>query len=217
MKTTETLHVPPVAFLLEGYSDTPIVREIMKQRFHKQESIDFSLHHHRGKGTLPINPRAPCNSRELRLLGRLPATLRGMAKERKLVIVLVDLDRGNKLTELNAFKEMIELMQGQPLPPTVLFCFAIEEIESWFIADFRAVGKAYEKGVDLRILRKIGPDEICDAAEKLGEALGHKNPQLITGALKAEWASKISRHLNFQKPVSPSLRRFIRQLVVQKL
>jgi Domain of unknown function (DUF4276) len=217
MKKVAVQTVPPTAFLLEGYSDEPVIRELMKQLFNRQEALDYSLHHHRGKGQIPNNPRAPCNPRELRLLGRLPATLRGMAKERQLVIILIDLDDNDKSEQIEAFKQMLVKMEGQPLPPRVLFCFAVEEVESWFIADFHAVGKAYEKSVDLRVLRKVGVDAVCGAAEKLGEALGHMNPKFITGALKAEWASKISPHLNFLRPVSPSFRRFIRQLAVNRV
>jgi Domain of unknown function (DUF4276) len=207
---------PPVAFFVEGASDAPVVTALMRLRFQKKYGKDFEIHAHRGKGSLPLNPLARPDPKQLRLLGLLPAKLRGMPTTTKTVVVLMDLDKEDKTTYALALKQMLQTLKNhthQPLPQ-VVFCFAIEEIESWFIADFHAVEKHYDT-VNVKALRTIPPDAICNAAEALGAALGYKTT--ITGAIKYEWAKNISPHLNFTNPKSPSLRRVIRQLVVAKV
>lgn len=207
---------PPVAFFVEGASDAPVVTALMHIRFQKRYGKDFEIHTHRGKGELPLNPLARPDPKQLRLLGLLPAKLRGMPITTKTVIVLLDLDKENKTTYALALTQMLLTLKNhahQPLPQ-VVFCFAIEEIESWFIADFHAVKKHYDR-VNVKALRAVPSDAICNAAETLGAALGHKTT--ITGAIKYEWAKNISPHLNFINPKSPSLRRVIRQLIVAKV
>ena len=90
-------------------------------------------------------------------------------------------------------------------PRNVLFRLAVEETESWFIADLDAVVAAYPKA-NLRKLRKLLPDAICGAWEQLAQALGI-DPAQVTGATKVVWAERIAPHLNLAEPGSPSLRK----------
>ena len=92
-------------------------------------------------------------------------------------------------------------------PRRVLFRLAIEETESWFIADLEAVVKAYPKAKQQK-LRGIVADDIVGAWEKLADALNIK-PSEVTGADKYAWAERISPHLNLKEPHSPSLGKFI--------
>jgi hypothetical protein len=86
--------------------------------------------------------------------------------------------------------------------PRVLFRLAIEETESWFIADTRAIKQAYPRAKTQK-LKPITPDAIVGAWEKLFEALGAKYVD------KTGWAMAIAPHLNLDDPPSPSLRELI--------
>jgi hypothetical protein len=105
------------------------------------------------------------------LLDLLPTTLCGMGRycgEHECVLVLVDADKTpcrELLSELNAM-----LASLPHKPPRVLLRLAIEETESWFIADTQAVRKAYPEA-NLQVLRVIKPDAIIGAWEKLAEAI----------------------------------------------
>jgi hypothetical protein len=88
------------------------------------------------------------------------------------------------------------------LPPTLL---AIEETESWFIADTAAVLKAFPKA-NIAPLKKFQPDAIVGAWERLSEAIGSTGS---SGTDKRNWAEKIVPHLDLDDPRSPSLRLLI--------
>jgi hypothetical protein len=85
----------------------------------------------------------------------------------------------------------------------VLFRIAVEEMESWFIADLNAIANAYP-GAQVTHLYGIAPDAVVGAWEELAKALG-LNPDKCSGADKEEWAKSISPHLNLDAPNSPSL------------
>jgi len=89
-----------------------------------------------------------------------------------------------------------------PKSPRVLFAIAVEETESWFIADTEAIKKAYPDA-NLSQLKKIAPDTVCGAWEKLSESIQARSKD------KATWAEKISPHLNLINPKSPSLKKTI--------
>src|SRR5437588_145945 len=95
-------------------------------------------------------------------------------------------------------------------PARVVFRLAIEETESWFIADSNAVKAAYPKA-NIQKLRNIAPDQIVGAWEMLAAAL-NINSLNVTGADKFVWAQKIAPELNLTDPISPSLRKLIQSL-----
>ena len=173
--------------LLEGDADAPVVREIFQRKFNLLEKDNFRLHPHQGKG----------------LLDQLPAKLRGYAHfpSDYCVIVLVDADNDNCI-ELKT-----RMMSLEPRPNCTLFRIAVEETESWLIADPEAITKAYPKAKISKLIT-ISPDSICGAWEKLAEVLGRK-PKDCGGEDKYEWATNISPHLDLDSPKSPSLRTFI--------
>ncbi|MDD5035829.1 MAG: DUF4276 family protein [Methylococcaceae bacterium] len=204
--------------LVEGASDVPMVREIMTRRFDLVEAQDFRIHPHKGRGRLPSNPLARPGLKQQGLLDQLPAKLQGFSHcgDEICVLVVVDVDDmpcGELLAELNG------LLAALPKKPRrVLFRLAIEETESWFIADGEAVKSAYPKA-KLRMLRGIEPDAIVGAWEKLAEAIGETLSQ-VTGRDKYLWAERIAPHVNLATPMSPSLGKFIsgveRELKVHK-
>jgi len=194
--------------LVEGASDVPALREVLVRRFGMVEGQDFRIHPHKGQGSLPDNPLANPHPRRQGLLDQLPAKLRGFGRwlgEDACVLVVVDVDDtpcSHLLADLNAM-----LAQLPSRPRNVLFRLAIEETESWFIADAQAVVAAYPRARQA-LLRAVQPDAICGAWEKLAVALSYKTGD-VTGADKHAWAEAIAPHLNLATPSSPSLNKLV--------
>jgi Domain of unknown function (DUF4276) len=194
--------------MLEGASDVPVVREVFVRRFGMVENHDFRLHPHQGKGTLHADPLHKPTVMQRGLLDQLPAKLRGMAHypSDTCVLVLLDVDDDDCEILLNTLK--VGLLTKLPRrPPTVEFRLAIEEIESWLIADTQAVKSAFPRA-KLGGLKSVDPDERIGAWEFLAKALGSR-PDSTTGADKFAWAAQIAPHLNLDDAPSPSFRRFI--------
>ena len=193
--------------LVEGGADRPAVCEILQRRFGLQDGLGFRIHPHKGKGNLPGNALARPNSKHRGLLDQLPAKLRGMSWMGMdyCVVVLVDADAENCI-ELK--RRLVALYQALDRKPAqVLFRIAVEETESWFIADPVAVKKAYPTA-NITPLKKIKPDAVVGAWEHLAESL-KKKPIQCRGPDKYQWAQQICPHLNLDTPISPSLRTFI--------
>lgn len=196
-----------IEVLTEGASDVPVVREVLVRQFGLNEHVDFRIHPHCGRGNMPTNPLAQPDSKHRGLFDQLPAKLRGFGKymdEQYLVLVLVDVDNDDckqLLAGLHA------LLHSLPIrPPRVMFRLAIEETESWFLADSNAIKKAFPNA-KLGLIQNIAPDARVGAWEKLAECLGHK---ASNGApKKTHWAEQIAPHLNFDAPFSPSLGKLI--------
>jgi Domain of unknown function (DUF4276) len=198
-----------VEVLVEGKSDEPVVHEIFTRKLGLQQSVDYRVHAHGGKGTLPSDLLRRPDPKNRTLLHQLPAKLRAYGKSLalgSLIVVLIDADNAEPsklLAELEQVKAKLA-----PIYPRVLFCLAVEETESWFIADHDAVKRGFPHA-DLQKLRGIKPDAIVGAWERLGEALQTSG---TTGADKLNWATRVSPHLNLDKPKSPSLAKVIEQL-----
>jgi len=192
--------------LVEGWSDVPAVKEVLERKFGLQEELHFRIHPHRGRGHLPNDVLAKPDPMRRELLHQLPAKLRGYGKSLGpdcVVLVVVDVD-DTPCTELLA--DLNNMLEQLPVrPKRVLFRLAIEETESWFIADSAAVQKAFPKA-KLGGLRKLPPDAILGAAERLAEALGVAN---FSGVDKRRWAEQICPYLNLDDPASPSLGKLI--------
>lgn len=193
--------------LVEGTSDQPTVRVILKNRFGLNENQDFRIHPHQGKGKIPKHPHRKPDPKRRGLLDLLPATLRGYGSfsDDRCVVVLVDADD----TQCEMLKaDLIELHRKLRFRPScALFRIAVEEIESWFIADTDAVRLAYPKA-KTALLNGIKPDSVRGAWELLARALGRK-PEDCSSADKHEWATKIAPYLDLNDPKSPSLRAFV--------
>ncbi len=193
--------------LVEGSADVPTVREILERRFNLSKDINFRIHPHRGKGKLPENILSKPNPKNRGLLDQLPAKLRGFGKLPSpcCVVVLVDADDDNCIGLKSNLIDVYRKIDSKP--SCVLFRIAVEETESWFIADAIAVKKAYPKA-DLNKIPKSPPDSIIGAWENLAKALGRK-PEDCIGADKIEWATRISPYLDLNDPKSPSLNAFL--------
>jgi hypothetical protein len=181
-----------IEVLVEGASDVPAVRNVLSRHFGLEENVHFRIHRHKGRGILPDDLLGQPDPKQQTLLHQLPATLKGFSHigDDACVVVLIDVDRDpchELLAQLNAM-----LARLPRRPPRVLFRLAIEETESWFIADMDAVAAAYPKARPQK-LRGIVADDIVGAWEKLAGALDIK-PSGVTGADKYAWAERISPH-----------------------
>ena len=196
-----------IEVLTEGASDSPVVREVLVRYFGLSEHNDFRIHPHWGRGNLPVNPLARPDPKHRGLFDQLPAKLRGFGTwmdEQCLVLVLADVDNDDcvqLLAELNAL-----LLSLPTKPPRVLFRLAIEETESWFLADSNAIKEAFPKA-NLSLIKNILPDARVGAWERLAACLGHKPS--IGAPDKTKWAEQIAPHLNFDTPFSPNLGKLI--------
>lgn len=197
--------------LVEGISDEPVVREVLVRKFKQVEGVHFRIHPHRGRGALPKHPLRRPDPKRRGLLDQLPAKLMGYARQfvpagdALFVVVLIDVDSTpcvEMLAQLNI------MLQSLPVKPKVLFRLAIEETESWFIADREALQRAYPGRIKMASLRSIAPDSVCGSWEALARALG-QNPKLVGPGAKTAWARHIAPHLDLERPASPSFRKFI--------
>lgn len=193
--------------LVEGAADTPVVREVLTRRFKLVEGLDFRIHPHKGKGKLPHDVLSPPEPHRQGLLDQLPAKLRGWSYlgDEACVVVLVDADDESCIDLLARLNALLARLHKRP--KRVLFRLAIEETESWFIADTNAVKSAYPRAKTGK-LRRISPDAVVGAWEMLANALGVPGSQ-VSGAAKYEWAESISPHLDLDYPRSPSMRKLI--------
>ncbi len=193
-----------IEVLVEGPADVPVMEEILTRGFNLSHS-QFRIHPHGGRGELPASHRllAPPKPQHQRLLlNSLPSKLLAYAnwlEKKDFVLVVVDADDVPCHRLLEQLQTMLEKL---PQQPRVLFRIAIEETESWFIADTPAIKKAYPKA-NVASLKKIKPDAICGAWEKLQEAIQAE------GRDKTAWAQAIAPHLNLNTPPSPSLKKLI--------
>lgn len=197
-----------VDVLVEGESDVPILREVLRRRFELDEGEHFRVHPHRGRGRLPARPLARPDPVRRGLLDRLPAVLRAYGKREMpdaVVVVVVDADRDD-CRRLKA--DLLAMLDALPeRPERVLLRVAVEEIESWIIADAEAVLATWPHA-NLRCLPGPPHDRVCGAWEALARTLGRR-PETCTGQDKLVWATAVAPRLNLDDPPSPSLRALI--------
>lgn len=196
-----------IEVLTEGASDVPVVEELLSRHFGLRKNEHFRIHPHQGRGRLPANCLAVPEVRHRGLLDQLPAKLRGMSwlPENALVLVLIDVD-GDDCQQLLA-KLQNMLAQLPTRPARVLFRLAIEETESWFLADLSAVERGFPQA-KLRKIRGVAPDAVVGAWERFAEVLG-VDARSVTGVDKLVWARTIAPYLNFAMPGSPSLAKLV--------
>lgn len=200
--------MPYIEVLLEGASDKAVLHELLARHFKLEEAVNFRLHPHKGKGKLPENPLAKPEIHHRGLLDQLPAKLRGFGKSlpaTALVLVVIDVDNDTQADLLRDLSEMLAQLPSRPA--RVMFKLAIEETESWFLADLSAVKSAYPKA-SIQPLKAIAPDAIVGAWEKLAVSLGC-DIKTVTGSDKYEWAQAIAPHMHFSATGSPSLKDLI--------
>lgn len=189
---------------VEGVSDEPVVREVLVRRLGLSSESDFTVHVHDGKGKRRTQPSAPPVGRR-GLLDLLPSRLSAWSKVARTqdiaIAVLVDAD-DEDCRDLK--RHLLSLGRR---PARTLFRIAVEETESWFLADPHAIRSAFPRAHLDRIPRN-SVDRVIGASEVLARVLGDSagRPSEIR---KRRWAEAIAPHMNLHQPASPSLRTFI--------
>ncbi len=172
----------------------------------------FRIHEYKGLGSLPPDLRDAKQARRQILLYRLPEILKGHGKSYNgdinyPLIVVCDLD----IHCLKAYRNDVRKIAESCDPhPAAYFCFAIEELEAWYLGDLNAVSTAYPR-IRMDRLKSYLSDSVCNTWELLADATlkgGSKNLKEqgwpATGKAKCEWASSITPHMNIDSNSSPS-------------
>lgn len=178
---------------------------------------------YKGIGRIPKGLRANGDASKRILLAQLPKLLQGYGKTfsgygdgfSAAVVVVCDLD-DKDLTNFRA--ELDAVLNRCNPPPDTRFCIAIEEGESWFLGDKKAIKAAYPNA-KTHVLDQYVADSICgtweclaDAVFKGGAAALNKKGWMGIGAEKSVWAENISRHMDVGKNTSPSFRYFVKRI-----
>lgn len=204
--------------LVEGQSDVTALSSGILQGIlgTYNEPHTWKIHKHQGIGVKNPTPLAPPNIKDRTLLHNLPSKLRAYGNSlsaNEVVVVLFDLDNKNPIETLQELNDLLELCTP---PPQTIFCFAIEEMEAWFLGDPDAIIKAFPNArVDL--LEKYEPDSICGTWELLADIVhpGGAKELLSQGKRSIEilehkknWAKKIPPFMNKDVNSSPSFIKF---------
>ncbi|MBF0134789.1 MAG: DUF4276 family protein [Magnetococcales bacterium] len=202
--------------LVEGISDKTalwyLLPGILGPREHPHM---WYIHKHKGIGSLSTAPHTVVKSAET-LLGQLPTKLKayGQAlKEDEIVVVLLDLDDKDQALFCT---QMACLVAGINPMPNLLVCFAIEELEAWYLGDMTALFTAFPEARKQSVL--VGgyvQDSICGTWELLVRVTLGKDPASLSkrgrcesGEFKTQLANKISPHMDVDKNLSPSFQTF---------
>jgi hypothetical protein len=191
--------------LVEGQSDK-VFLESWAPRLLKGHLV--KAYPHQGKGRLPADPKGRG------LLDQLEAKLRAYGnaldptKERVLVLIDADDDSIDQVSE-----QLEEIVAAVVPKPTVLFRFAVEELEAFYLGDLHALKQGFPD-FDQARARAYEPDSICGTWELFGEIVGDG------GGNKVAWAKTMGPlvAVNSARSRSPSFKRLcagLRQVVTQ--
>jgi len=178
--------------LVEGPSEQAFLEPLAKRflRGHRLKAYP-----HRGKGTLKGKRQDP---KQQGLLDQLPAKLaafgKSLDKATDRVLVLVDAD-GDDVQDLN--RRLKKLASGLNPAPVVLFRFAVEELEAFYLADVKALKAAFPD-FDGKLAKGYIPDSICGTWELFGRVVGDG------GGNKVAWAEAMAKVLTTRPAESRS-------------
>ncbi len=188
--------------LVEGPSEKAFLLPWARRFFKGHE---LRVYPHQGKGRLSI--KGEPNKRGL--LDQLPAKLRAFGRSldpnKERVLVLIDADSD----DIEAVATTLESIKNQMDPrPMVLFRFAVEELEAFYLADQKALGRAFPKH-DRKLARNYVPDSIVGTWELFGKVIGDG------GGNKVDWARAMGQVLTTrpEQSRSPSFRELCRGLI----
>ena len=193
-----------------------LVRKLLESLPGQSGSWELKIRPHRGLGGLPKDLHQKPLPYLSSLLGLLPAKLRAYQRVLPpggpdLVLLVCDSDQKDSET---FFRELLGVCRRLAPDLPLLIGLAVEELESWMLADREAVLRAYPEA-DIAVLDRYQQDSICGTWEVLARAvLGVRAEGLIlagypaVGMYKAEWAERISPYLDPERNLSPSFHRF---------
>ncbi len=207
--------------LVEDASGKIIIDNIMdKIGLNYNGNITYRAIAYSGIGKLPKNLDKESDPSKRVLLNKLPQLIRGYRRvltENMALFIVIDGDK----RDCKVFKQELEsvLKTCGTSKSNIVFCIAIEEMESWLLGDNTALLKAYPKARK-SIIDSYIQDSLCDTWELMADAvyedkaLGLKRkgyPDI--GIQKCEWANRISPHLEIEQNSSQSFRYFIRKVL----
>ena len=187
----------------------------------ERQPFTLALRAHRGKGkALPIEDALTPPPFSSGLLDLLPAKLKAYdevyAGRRFVAVVVMDSDSDAPRSVYNTVRDMCR-RYAPSLPHAI--GISVEEIESWLLADERAILAAYPQA-DLSQKNNYIQDSVCGTWEVLARVLlGDRARELIrigypaVGQYKQEWANRISAHLNPADNRSPSFHSFRKEIL----
>jgi hypothetical protein len=172
--------------LVEGPSEEALLKTWFP-RFLPQHT--FRIIRHEGKGKLSARPSDRPIPRHTGLLDLLPATLRAYGRSldpaTDRVLVLLDLDRDSCLDLKQRLTLTLEACNPKP---TVLFRFAIEETEAFYLGDQAAIRRAFPDA-RLKRMQHYIQDSICGTWEVFQQVIGANIED------KPGWARRMAPHL----------------------
>jgi hypothetical protein len=181
--------------LVEGPSEQALL-EPWARRLLRGHELRAYPHQGKGKLTFPL-PRRP-DPRQRGLLDQLPAKLAAFAaaldRAHDRVLVLIDADNDD-LTVLK--RRLDELHRALRPAPVVLFRFAVEELEAFYLADLKALRAAFPD-YDRQKAREYEPDSICGTWEFFGAIIGDGSGD------KVAWAQAMAKVLTIRAEESRS-------------
>lgn len=195
---------------MEGPADAALLRGWFPRFLPRHAS---TIIQHRGKGRLPGDPSRAVDSRREGLLDQLPAKLRayGRALNPATDRILVFLDLDND--DCTGLKErLVAILETCEPKPVVMFRFAVEETEAFYLGDPAAIRKAFPQA-RLQKMRNYVQDSVCGTWEVFRDVIGARVED------KVDWAEKMAPHLGTvwkgsQASRSPSFRQFCRALLI---
>jgi hypothetical protein len=204
--------------LVEGQTELTALSILMKKILGEHgDPHTWKIHKHQGIGSLPSDLSIKPNITDRTVLHNFPSKLRAYGEamgDNEVVVLLVDLDDRD---DCIAFKqELISVLNTCKRKPNLLVRIAIEELESWFLGDPKAINKAFP-GNNQAALAKYVPDSICNTWEVLADVvhdgginelhnLGKRSRRILEE--KRLWAAKIAPHMDIDNNNSPSFRCF---------
>lgn len=193
------MNVERLEFLVEEPSMEAILREILPSWLNNR--IEFAIFPYQGKEDLLRNL-----PNRLRAYSRfLPASTR--------LIVLIDRDDENclelksRLETIAANAGLLSRTKARDGKYSIANRIVVEEVESWYFGDWRAVRQAYPK-IDSKWPDKAGyrdPDAITGGTWEAFERIARKAGYFKGGLRKVEAARTIGSNLN---PVTNTSRSF---------
>jgi hypothetical protein len=191
--------------LVEGPSEKRLLDELLRRVI---PGHTFQVHPHQGKGRLPPTPGSRPGRAGRGVLDQLGAKLRAWgrtldpATER--VVLLVDLDDDDE-GECRRLRERLDrFVEAIDPRPLVLIRIAIEEVEAWYLADWKAVKRAFPRAGRTAELRDYEQDSICGTWELFQQVI--KDPV----ERKPYWAERMGPVLDVENALSPSFAAFVR-------
>lgn len=178
------------------------------------EPNTWKIHKHQGVGSIPSKNK-PYNPLDRSLLGQLPMKIAAYAKfndSNRVIVVLLDLDMLDQDEIHNELKKLIPKKSNL----AIKFCFAVEELEAWFLGDAQAIKKSYPS-INHTLYSQYIQDSICGTWELLAKIIGSHITDLPkrdrrVAMEKCQWAKKITPHMDIQLNRSPSFNNFNNQL-----